>query len=142
MLSRFRRDCKGTSALEFALAAPMLALVLLGITDGFSAVAEVSSMRGAVKNGANYVIKGGTDLDATKQAVSSAWTHKPDSAQINASYACSCAGASNACTTLCPDGTSVPHKSMTISASTYVDAPFWVPTDPWTITNSQVVRVR
>jgi Flp pilus assembly protein TadG len=142
MLSRFRRDCRGTSAVEFALAAPLLAIVFLGIAGGFLAANQISGMRGAVKNGANYVLKGGTDLEAVEEAVKTSWVHLPSSAQVNTSYACTCGTVANMCTALCADGTTVPKKSMTIQASMNVIVPFWVTIDPWVVSHSEVVRVR
>src|SRR6185295_5348778 len=142
MLSRFRRDRRGTSAVEFALAAPMLALVFLGVADGWIAANQISGMRGAVKNGANYVLKGGTDLDQVKQAVTTSWVHLPTSAQVNTSYACSCGAVANMCTALCADGTTMPKKSMTIQASMNVIVPFGMTVNPWVVSHSEVVRVR
>ncbi len=142
MLSRFRRDCRGTSAVEFALAAPLLAVVFLGIAGGFIAANQISGMRGAVKNGANYVLKGGTDLETVKEAVRTSWVHLPSSAEVNTSYACTCGTVANMCTALCADGTTVPKKSMTIQASMNVVVPFWITIDPWVVSHSEVVRVR
>ena len=142
MLSRFRKDCRGTSAVEFALAAPMLAIVFLGVATGWIAANQISGMRSAVKNGANYVLKGGTDLDQVKQAVTTSWVHLPSSAQVNTSYACNCGTVADMCTALCPDGTTVPKKSMTIQASMNVIVPFGMTVDPWVVTHSEVVRVR
>ena len=142
MFGRFGSDCRGTSAVEFALAAPMLSLVLLGIANGWSSANNVVDMRGAVKNGANYVLKGGTDLAATKQAVMSVWQHRTASSTVTTSYQCTCASVANDCTSLCPDGVSVPKKSIVITASTPVSFPFLQNPDPWTVSQTEVIRVR
>ena len=63
--------------------------------------------------GANYVLKGGTDLETVKEAVRTSWVHLPSSAEVNTSYACTCGTVANMCTALCPDGTTVPwHRVL------------------------------
>src|SRR5437667_9138296 len=142
MFGRLQRDCRGTSAIEFALAAPMLALVLLGIANGWSAANNIVDMRSAVKNGANYVLKGGTDLAAAEQAVMSVWQHRTASSTVDASLQCTCASVANVCTSLCPDGVSVPKESIVITASTPISFPFPQSRDPWTVSQTEVIRVR
>ena len=65
-LRHFLKSCDGVSAVEFALAAPVLALILMGIASGWTSAVDVSDMKDSVRSAAAYVLKGGLDPDAAK----------------------------------------------------------------------------
>lgn len=121
-LNRFIKHKGGVSAIEFALAAPMLVMVLAGIVTGWTYSMRVMEMRTAVKTGSNYILQGGTDLDAVKSAVLMSWTNQPDDAAVDAVRECYCAGAVHACSTVCSDS-SIPNMSIIITATGSIDTP-------------------
>ncbi len=121
-LRRFIIHSGGVSAVEFAFAAPILILLLAGIVTGWTYSMQLMEIRTAVKTGANYVLQGGTDLDAVKNAVLMSWTNPPDNAAVDAVRECYCAGAVHACSTVCSDG-AIPNMSFIITATGSVDMP-------------------
>ena len=121
-LHRFIIHNGGVSAVEFAFAAPILILLLAGIVTGWTYTMQLMEMRTAVKTGANYVLQGGTDLDAVKSAVLMSWTNQPDDAAVNALRECYCADVVHSCSTVCPDK-SIPNMSVIITATGSVDTP-------------------
>lgn len=122
-LRRFIDHSGGVSAIEFALVAPILLLVLAGIATGWTYSMQLMEMRTAVKSGANYVLQGGVDLDAAKSAVLLSWTKKPADAAVQVLRQCSCAGATSACSTVCAGNGAIPNMSVVITASGSVDMP-------------------
>jgi Flp pilus assembly protein TadG len=142
-LRRFIIHNGGVSAIEFAFAAPMLVLLLVGIVTGWTYSMQLMEMRTAVKTGANYVLQGGTDLAAVESAVLMSWTNQPDDATVDAVRECYCAGAVHACSTVCPD-TSIPNMSVIITATGSVDTPLLTlfATDKVPTTREEIIRVR
>jgi Flp pilus assembly protein TadG len=143
-LRRFITHNGGVSAVEFALAAPMLILVLAGIMTGWAYSMQLMEMRTAVKTGANYILQGGPDLNAAKSAVLQSWTNKPEDANVQILRQCSCGGTVSACSTVCTGGGSIPNMSVIITATGSVDTPLHtlfatakVPT-----THREIIRVR
>src|SRR5689334_12679936 len=122
LLRRFISHNDGVSAVEFALIAPVLIVILAGIVTGWTYSMQLMEMRTAVKTGANYVLQGGTDLDAVKSAVLMSWTNKPDDAAVDATRQCFCAGTSHGCDSVCTDE-SIPNMTVTITATGSVDTP-------------------
>lgn len=112
----------GVSAIEFALTAPALIVVLAGIVVGWTYTMQMMEMRTAIKTGANYVLQGGTDLDAVESAVLMSWTNKPDDAVVGAVRECYCAAVVHACSSVCSDK-SIPNMSVIITATGSVDTP-------------------
>ena len=56
-LRRFLAHNEGVSATEFAIAAPLLLLLLAGIVTGWTYEKQSMELRSAVKSGANYVLQ-------------------------------------------------------------------------------------
>jgi hypothetical protein len=121
-LRRFIVHSGGVSAVEFALVAPILVLLLAGIVTGWTYSMQLMEMRTAVKTGANYVLQGGTDLDAVESAVLMSWTNKPDDAAVDAVRQCYCAETDHECSSVCTDK-SIPNMSVIITATGSVDTP-------------------
>lgn len=68
-VERFARDRRGGPAIEFALTAPVLAVLILGIVAiGFEANARMAA-REAVRAGAHAVMLGESDPSAIRQIV-------------------------------------------------------------------------
>jgi Flp pilus assembly protein TadG len=144
LLKSFSTNTKATAAVEFALGAPMLAIVVLGIASSWSVGKQVLEMRNAVKVGSTYFIQGGADLDSAKSAVTAAWEHRPDGATVNVTRECVCGSDTFSCTQICTVTSSTPNMSIRIKATSAAQAPilgFLYTTIP-TITQEEVVRVR
>jgi Flp pilus assembly protein TadG len=136
-LSNFRRDEGGGAAVEFGLVAPILALMLLAISQGAIMAIQFHDMRGAVHSGAQYVMGGGRDPVAIKAVASSAWTRKPSVASVDIAQSCKCGDAANSCTTLCA-GKVQPRMFISVKANATFDASVWK--SPVTV--EERVRVR
>ena len=107
---------EGTSAVEFALIVPVLATMVLGISQGSDILVGSSRMQMAARASIQYVLNGGTDLTTAENAGLDAWDNKPSDAAISASEYCTCDGATAACTTTCTDG-SVPYQYISATVS-------------------------
>jgi Flp pilus assembly protein TadG len=142
-LRRFITHKGGVSAIEFALTAPALIIVLAGIVTGWTYSMQLMEMRTAIKTGANYLLQGGTDLDTLESAVLMSWTNKPDDAAVDAVRSCTCAGTAHACTSVCTDK-SIPNMSINITATGSVDTPFdqLFVTSKLQTSREEIIRVR
>jgi Flp pilus assembly protein TadG len=142
-LRRFITHNGGVSAIEFALTAPALIIVLAGIVTGWTFSMQLMEMRTAIKTGANYVLQGGTDLDTLKNAVLMSWTNKPDDAAVDAVRECYCAGTTHTCSTVCTDK-SIPNMSIIITATGSVDTPLGqlFETSKLPTSREEIIRVR
>ena len=122
-LRRFIIHRGGVSAVEFALVAPLLILMLAGIVTGWTYATQMMQMRSAIKTGANYVLQGGADLATAKSAVLTSWINKPEDANVQVVRQCSCAGTVSTCTTVCTGTGAIPNMSVIITASGSIDTP-------------------
>ena len=142
MRAFFRND-RGMGAIEFALVAPMVILVLAGIFSGSSYIQQDSSMRDSVEAAAKYYIQGGTTDDKALAIAQAAWTNKPSDGTVSVTRTCICAGAAASCSGVCSSG-SVPEIHLTIVAtSTWAD-PLFNPIFPdgLNLNEREVIRVR
>ncbi len=145
-LERWRAR-RGTAAIEFALAAPLLATLVMGVVElGFDIYQEMQ-VQNAVEAGALYAAKNGSDSAGISAAVLSA----TGAANITASPAplqfCGCPDANGinaaTCGTACPGGASV-GSYIRISASAarisiLPSASFGLPA---TLTGQAVIRLQ
>jgi Flp pilus assembly protein TadG len=140
----FSTSSKGTSAVEFALGAPILAIVVLGVATGWALGGQVFEMRNSVKVGANYFIQGGTDLDVAKNAAMAAWENRPDDGEVEVTRQCTCGDALAACTEIFTATSAAPNMSVRITAISTAQAPIlsFVYSEVPSITQEEVVRVR
>lgn len=122
-LRRFVLHSGGVSAVEFALAAPILLLMLSGIYTGWTYATQILQMRSAIKAGSNYVLQGGADLSAAKSAVLMSWASKPADANVQAVRQCNCGAAISSCSVVCTGGGAIPQMSVIITASGSIDTP-------------------
>lgn len=143
-LRRFITHNGGVSAIEFAIAAPLLILVLAGIVTSWTYLTQLLQMRSAVKTGANYVLQGGADIDAAKSAVLASWASKPPDADVQVVRQCSCAGTASTCTVVCTGNGAIPNMTVIITASGSLDTPIYslFGTTKMQARREQVIRVR
>ncbi len=134
---RLVRERGGAAAVEFAIAMPFLAAMLIGIVQYGGMIVAFQQMHDGVANAAVYVMRGGSDATTIQGVATGAWRNKPADASVSVTQACSCAGVGQACNILCADG-SYPQSFTTISAS-------GTSTGVWgnqSMSTSQVVRTQ
>jgi len=136
-LTRFQRDSRGTSAIEFALIAPMLLAALVGLTDVSNIAFGSSNMQTAVRAGIHYAMAGGTDASIAQSQANSAWTRKPAGGVVTAQRVCKCAFVTWDCDTFCPD-LARPEMYMTVTATGSLGGNFYSMNQ----TSTETVRVR
>jgi uncharacterized membrane protein len=141
----------GTAAIEFALLAPLLLILLTGIVEIGMAVFQDIQVQAAAEAGALYAAKyGSNDLTAIALAVTNATGTSGITAAPAPQVFCGCPTASGItsqgadCSTVCPDA-KPPGKYVTISATitrTELLTPYISLGLPATFTGSSVVRVQ
>lgn len=136
-LAAFLQDRRGIAAVEFALIAPILIFVIIGINDVAQLITKQNDMHSGVSAAAEYIMRGGSDMPTAQTIALSAWPSHSSQASVTAAKACYCASVSGSCTSLCPDQ-SVPTAYITITANDSYAG--WYATTQ--ISTSQKVRVR
>lgn len=123
-LRRFWRDRSAGPALEFALTAPILATLIMGIVAvGFEASARID-VREAVRAGAHVVMSGVDDTTAIEQAVFAALGDSSEGYAVDVTERFECAGVVvPELTPLCPD-LSFPERLFTIALTAEPDAAY------------------
>jgi Flp pilus assembly protein TadG len=137
LLAKIRRDKRGTSAIEFALIAPVLAGVVVALADVNSMGMGAANMQTAVRAGAQYAMSGGTDAATAQTKADAAWTRKPAGGTIAASRVCKCASTAQDCNTPCASN-QWPDMYMTVTATGHFGGNFY----SMDKTITQTVRVR
>lgn len=136
-INRLINDRSGAAAVEFAVIAPLLGAIVIGLMVAWEPATAMLRMRAAVHAGAVYVRSGGTDDAQTYRVVEEAWERKPADADVTVTRACLCGSVAQACTTVCTNQTP-PSVYVTIAAtSTDTSLAFGK-----TMARSEVVRVR
>jgi Flp pilus assembly protein TadG len=137
-LARAKRDAKGTSAIEFAIVAPMLVAAVIGLADISMAAYGASNMQTAVRAGIHYAMAGGSDEVVAQQVADAAWTRKPDGGVVTSAKACKCATLDWDCQTFCADVTR-PEMYITVTATATFTGNFYSIGEK---TTTETVRVR
>ena len=91
-LAGFRRAQEGTIAAEFALAAPVLLLLVSGMVDLGLALDQSSSLSNAARAGAQYAVRFPSDTSGITQVVAKAMNADPSDLTVNANLTCECPG--------------------------------------------------
>lgn len=112
----FVADRRGAGAVEFALIAPVIATVLLGVVEIGHIAFQRTDMHSALRSGSQYVLNGGRDLEAAESIVKRAWTTKPGDAEVSATRFCLCGDIEHTCNSPCADDT-VPNAYIRLEAS-------------------------
>ncbi len=146
-LSR-RNDWRaGNAAVEFALLAPALILLLLGIIDYGTGVYQSMQVQNAAEVGAEYAIKNGFNATAISSAVTSATNLQGISATPSPAQSCGCASGSTVstatCGSTCPSGAAA-GVYVTVSAqSTYSTLiPYPGIPNSFTFSSASMVRIQ
>ena len=113
---RFARDRKGLAAIEFAIAAPVVAILVVGAVDVGSFVYNRTDAASAIQTGAQYYMSGGTDTSTALAAVKRSWTSMPKDTVLTSDKVCFCGDIEHSCTQNCAD-TSLPVAYRRISAT-------------------------
>ena len=122
-LGRLRTCERGTAAVEFAFIGPMLAVLLLGISDVGWLALQRSDMHSAVRAGTQYFMAGGKSVAEAERIVLASWAHAPAEASIAIVDFCRCGEQEHACTAPCPDG-SVPDAFTRVVVTAPVEGIF------------------
>ena len=125
LLAKIRRDKRGTSAIEFALIAPVLCGVVVALADVNAMGMGAANMQTAVRAGAQYAMSGGTDAVTAQSKADAAWTRKPAGGTISASRACKCAATAQDCSTPCASTNQWPEMYMTVTATGHFGGNFY-----------------
>jgi Flp pilus assembly protein TadG len=121
-LNRFARDRKGLAAIEFAIAGPVVAILVVGAVDVGAFVYNRTDASSAIQTGAQYYMSGGTDTSTALAAVRRSWTSMPKDTVLTSDKVCYCGDIVHSCTQNCSD-TSLPVAYHRISATiTYAGA--------------------
>jgi Flp pilus assembly protein TadG len=113
-LTRFRQGDSGVSGIEFALILPMLAIIVIGLFNGWSLYRTYEQMREAATAGQNYLLQGGTNDARALDIANQVWSTRPAEASANITRACLCNSATASCTALCVATQSPPQAFVTI----------------------------
>jgi len=104
--SAFTIGRAGNIAVEFALIAPVVLVMLVGIADYGTAVYDRLQLSSAVRAGIQYATLPGVSTGAVQQVVTDALTSDPSAVTVTAQQVCECSdGTATACDQTCSDGT-------------------------------------
>ena len=128
----------GTSAIEFALIAPLLAVIVVSMADVTDIAFGSSNMQLAVRAGIQYAMAGGTDEAVAQTHADTAWTDKPGDESVISAKLCKCAGTVvGDCEAFCADN-SRPEMYLTVTATGTLGGNFYSVAQ----TSTETVRVR
>ncbi|MBB3234498.1 TadE/TadG family type IV pilus assembly protein [Phyllobacterium endophyticum] len=133
----------GVAAIEFALIAPILCLLSLGIIDGWSLASSALSMRAGVKTAANMVMQGASDDAAIERVALASWDSRPADAQVLLTRIYMCGDSVVTSSMLC-EGSKTPSILIRIQAQAMWTAPYDLDIYPVSreLSHEQVIRVR
>jgi Flp pilus assembly protein TadG len=137
MASRFRRNCEGVAAVEFAITAPLFGLLIVGIATIALNIKERSNAREALRAGAHAVMAGEEDLAIVQQVVAYALGAESDTISVHVVQDARCGGVVTIAQ-ICVSGRA-PEEFITITLNTTQDAVLQGGSD---IRESIEVRVR
>lgn len=99
---RFAVSREGAVAAEFALAVPVLLVLLSGMIDYGMALNQSAALSNAARAGAQYAVRFPSDTAGIRDVVTKSVNFAPETLTISAGTLCECAdGAAIACTDSC-----------------------------------------
>ena len=144
----FRAADGGASAVEFAMVAPFLCALLLGMIDVGQALWYKSQVTNAVQAGAQYAILKGFNAAAIQNAITGATGLTSIQASPAPTQSCGCPNATTgvvaaACSATCSDG-STPATYVTVSAQASYTwlVPYAGSSNPATLSSKSIVRIK
>jgi len=123
VIRRFVHDLRATSAIEFAIIVPVLAIIVVMISDVSNVAVGGSRMEGAIRSSVQYAMNGGTNMSQAQMVGLQAWQGKPNGASLNVTSMCKCGSAGGSCTQVCPDG-SLPQTFVSAVATAQLGGTF------------------
>ena len=140
LMLRVRRSTRGVAAVEFALIAPILLILILGLVDYGLAMFVKMELTGAVRAGAQLALTDKDDTDKIKAAVVAA-TNNSNALVVTATETCKCEDETTvACgTEAC--GVGVADRYFMEVTAEQIFTYIYLPT-PVTITESAIVRTK
>lgn len=127
---KFLSESKGVAATEFALVAPVLVILALGVIDVGNAVSENFDLKAAARVGAEFAVANSTDTAGIEAAVRSANNNDSDALSVTTTVFCECSFQSSiTCGESCP-GTedTTPRQFVTVSVTDSYN-PLFLPDD-------------
>jgi Flp pilus assembly protein TadG len=113
---RFALELRGAAAIEFAIIVPVLAVIVLMISDASNVAVGGSRMESALRSSVQYVMNGGVDMAQAQAVGLQAWQGKPSNATLSVSSVCKCGSGAGICGQICSDG-SLPQTFVTATAT-------------------------
>lgn len=116
-VGRLLAQSGGLAATEFALIAPVLAMITILISDVSQAAVGAMNMEAAVRAGIQYAMNGGTDMTVARAAGVQSWgSNQPAGSTLVASEVCTCTSGVAVCGQVCTDG-STQKAFVTVTAT-------------------------
>lgn len=137
LLRHFGSAKGGAAIVEFALVAPFLIAMAVGVIQYGGMLIAYQQLHNGIDSGAVYVMRGGTGASTIHDVALSAWTNPPSDANISVNQSCTCPSGTSICTSLCSDG-SYPQAYTTISGSGTYTGPYATKS----MVTSQTIRTR
>lgn len=137
----FFKNIRGTAAIEFSLAAPIMLLLLSGIVNLGIIIAQKNQLAGIVSVGLLYAFGNNSSPSLVQSAMTSSTNLTPLTA--TATSLCICVnGTQPGCAVNCPDG-KLPSKYVTVTASSQINlvSPVFVIQNPFPISIQGTIRV-
>lgn len=136
-LKSIGRDQRGAAAVELALIAPILAMVLVISFAVWQQMAAHQQLRETLNTGAEYYMNGGVDDAYAETLMLNVWEDRPDDSAVDATRACFCGATATSCSSLCAGST---QTSVYVNLS--AEAPHTFLTSETTLSEARSVRVR
>jgi Flp pilus assembly pilin Flp len=115
-LRKFLAAREATSAIEFALIVPVLAVIVVTLADVANIAVGVGTMQTGMRSSIQYAMNGGTDMTVAQAQGLQAWNNPPAGANLTAVMACFCGASAAACDVPCADLTA-PTAFVTVTAA-------------------------
>jgi len=139
LLKRFRYNQDGASAVEFALIAPVMIVMLLGLLDYAIGAFHSMELESAARSGAQYAMLDSSDTSVIQTTVENSTNLDTDNLTVTITEYCECSdGSTVACAGSC--GTGDVRGYMEILA-TYAHTPIFLP-GTMTLTGDSTIRTR